>query len=185
MAYLCPQTLTSDEQQLILRVTAKHLRDHVIISVALGTGLRLSELLGLNVGDVYAPDGTPKTRIRVRREIAKRGRAGDVFVPDKLVPKLKRFWRFKKQRGEGLEPGDPLFCSQSRRRLSPRRVQHAWHQWQERAGTSLTPTRRTGAGWRSARRVASTPPIDSPLTTTVYTHPSDEEMQSALRSLPA
>ncbi len=40
----------------------------------------------------------------VRREIAKRGRAGDVFVPDKLVSKLRRFWRFKKKRGESLEP---------------------------------------------------------------------------------
>ena len=57
MPYLSPPTLTTDEQKLILRVTAKHPRDHVIISMALGTGLRLGELVGLNVGDVYAPDG--------------------------------------------------------------------------------------------------------------------------------
>ncbi len=125
MPYLSPPTLTTDEQKLILRATAKHPRDHLIISMALGTGLRLGELVGLNVGDVFAPDGTPKTRVRVRREIAKRGRVGDVFVPDRLVPKLRRFWRFKKKRGEGLEPGDPLFCSQSRRRISPRRVRRA------------------------------------------------------------
>jgi integrase len=36
--------------------------------MALGTGMRLSELLGLEVGDVFAPDERPKTRIRVRRE---------------------------------------------------------------------------------------------------------------------
>jgi integrase len=68
-------------------------RDHLIISLALGTGLRLGELVGLNVADVYASDGTPKTRIRVRPEIAKRGRAGDVFLPDKLVTKLRRLWQ--------------------------------------------------------------------------------------------
>ena len=62
MPYLSPPTLTTDEQKLILRATAKHPRDHVIFSMALGTGLRLSELLGLDVGDVFAPDGTPKTR---------------------------------------------------------------------------------------------------------------------------
>ena len=62
MPYLSPSTLTQDEQKLILRATAKHARDHVIISLALGTGLRLGELVGLNVGDVYAPDGTPKAR---------------------------------------------------------------------------------------------------------------------------
>ncbi len=120
MSYLSPQTLTQDEQKLILRVTAKHPRDHTIISMALGTGLRISELLGLNVGDVFAPDGTPKTRVCVRREIAKRGRTGDVFLPDKLLPKLRRFWRFKKKRGESLGPDAPLFCAQSRNRLSRR-----------------------------------------------------------------
>ena len=54
MPHLAPQTLTADEQRLILRVTAEHPRDHAIISMALGTGLRLGELVGLIVGDVYA-----------------------------------------------------------------------------------------------------------------------------------
>ena len=133
MPYLSPPTLTTDEQQLILRVTAKHPRDHVIISMALGTGLRLGELVGLNVGDVFAPDGTPRVRVRIRREIAKGHRAGDVFLPDKLVVKLKRFWRFKIRR-ERLEPDAPLFCNQSRCRISKRRVQFLWRTWQQRAG---------------------------------------------------
>ena len=59
MPTLSPITLTQDEQKLILRATSRHLRDHTIISVALGTGLRLGEIVGLNVGDVYAPNGTP------------------------------------------------------------------------------------------------------------------------------
>ena len=192
MPYLCPQTLTTDEQKLILRATAKNIRDHVIFSMALGTGLRLAELTGLNVGDVFAPDGTPKTRIRIRREIAKRGRAGDVFVPDKLVPKLKRFWRFKKKRREGLAPGDPLFCAQSRRRLSKRRVQFAWREWQKKAEfdrlypfhcarhTAVTNVYRTTRDLFLAQRFAR---HASPLTTTVYTHPSDQEMSQRLRSL--
>ena len=58
MPYLSPTTLTQDEQKLILRATAKHPRDHLIISMALGTGLRLGELTGLNVGEVFASDGT-------------------------------------------------------------------------------------------------------------------------------
>ena len=93
MPFLSPQTLTLEEQETILRVTAKHSRDNLIFSMALGTGLRLSELVGLNVADVYHTDGTPKSRVRVRAEIAKRGTAGDVFVPDRLVPKLVRFNR--------------------------------------------------------------------------------------------
>ncbi len=78
MRTLSPTTLTTDEQKLILHATANHRRDHLLVSLALGTGLRLGEIVGLNVGDVFAPNGTPKIRVRVRREIAKRGRAGEV-----------------------------------------------------------------------------------------------------------
>jgi integrase/recombinase XerC len=192
MPYLSPSTLTADEQKLILRVTAKHRRDHAIISMALGTGLRIGELLGLNVGDVFRPDGTPKTRIRVRREIAKRGRAGDVFLPERLVPKLSRFWRFKKQRAEGLEPDAPLFCAQSRRRLSRRRVQFLWREWQKKAGfdrlyrfhatrhSAVTNVYRATRDLFLAQRFAR---HASPLTTVAYTHPGDEEMKERLRSL--
>ena len=44
MPHLSPTTLTTDEQRLILRATAGNLRDHTIISLALGTGGRLSEI---------------------------------------------------------------------------------------------------------------------------------------------
>ena len=192
MPYLSPQTLTTQEQRFILRFTAKHPRDNLIFSMALGTGLRLSELVGLNVGDVFTPDGKPKTRVWVRKEIAKRGRSGDVFVPEKLVPKLRRFWRFKKKRDEGLQTGDPLFCSQSRRRLSPRRLQHAWRQWQQRAEfdryypfhalwhSAVTNVYRQTRDLFLAQRFAR---HASPLTTVVYTHPSDEDMAAILRGL--
>ena len=113
MAHLSPPTLTHGEQKAILRATARNLRDHVIYSLALGTGLRLAEIVGLNVVDVYGPDGRPKYRVRLRPEIAKNGRAGDVFLPDALVAKLRRFWSHKGRRREGLCPDDPLFCSQS------------------------------------------------------------------------
>ena len=62
-SFRAPETMTASEQALLLRVTAAHddPRDHVLYSMALGTGLRLRELLGLNVGDV-SPPGTPKSR---------------------------------------------------------------------------------------------------------------------------
>ena len=134
MPHLSPTTLTTDEQRLILRATTGNVRDHTIYSLALGTGLRLAEIVGLNVGDVFAPDGTPRARVRVRAAIAKGGRAADVFLPDRLVAKLKRFWRWKRQRGEDPAPDAALFCNQSRRRISKRRVQFAWATWQRRAG---------------------------------------------------
>jgi integrase/recombinase XerC len=132
--HLSPTTLTADEQRLILRATAGNVRDHTIISLALGTGLRLAEIVGLDVGDVFAPGGTPRVRVRIRAAIAKGGRAADVFLPDRLVAKLRRFWRWKRERGENLAPDAPLFCNQSGNRISKRRVQLAWATWQRRAG---------------------------------------------------
>src|SRR3989442_6968408 len=110
MSHLSPQTLTYAEQKAILHATNRNLRDHAIYSLALGTGLRLAEIVGLNLGDVYFPDGRPRSRVRIRPEIAKGGRAGDVFLPDALVPKLLRFWAYKRARGESTGPGDPLLC---------------------------------------------------------------------------
>jgi site-specific recombinase XerC len=192
MPHLSPQTLTRGEQRAILRSTAQNCRDHLIYSLALGTGLRLAEIVGLNVGDVYTPVGKPRNRILLRREIAKGGRSSDVFLPDSLVAKLRIFWRHKVTRREGLAPSDPLFCSQSRRRISPRRVQFAFRTWQLKAGfdrlypfhalrhTAVTNVYRASRDLFLAQRFAR---HVSPLTTTVYTHPSDEELWQGIRGL--
>ena len=134
MPYLSPPTLTRVEQEALLRASSAHPRDHLVISLALGTGLRLAEIGGLNVGDAFTLDGNPRGRIRLRREIAKGGRAGDVFLPDALNPKLRRFWGYKRQAGEGLGIDAPLFCNQAGDRLSKRRVQFAFRRWQAAAG---------------------------------------------------
>ncbi len=110
MPHLSPTTLTAAEQRSLLVATAARPRGHTIFSLALSTGLRLGEIVGLNVGDVYHPDGTPRTRVHLRREIAKGGRAGDVFLPDALVEKLARFWLYKQARHERLDASSPLFC---------------------------------------------------------------------------
>jgi integrase/recombinase XerC len=192
MPHLSPPTLTEDETRAILAATASNVRDHLICSLALGTGLRLAELVGLNVGDLYTPDGTPRSRVRIRPEIAKGGRVGDIFLPDALVPKLRRFWSHKRLGGEATGSQDPLFCSQSRVRISKRRVQFAWRQWQVKAGfdrlysfhsirhTAVTAVYRASRDLFLAQRFAR---HVSPLTTTVYTHPSDEEMFQRVRGL--
>jgi integrase/recombinase XerC len=190
--HLSPTTLTTDEQRLILRATVGNIRDHTIISLALGTGLRLAEVVGLDVGDVFAPDGTPRVRVRVRAAIAKGGRAADVFLPDRLVAKLGRFWRWKRDRGEDVSPDAPLFANQSGRRISKRRVQFAWATWQRRAGfdrvygfhalrhTAVTNVYRASRDLFLAQRFAR---HSSPLTTTVYTHPTDDDMHLRIRSV--
>ena len=193
MPHLSPPTLTRSEQKAILRATAGNPRDHLIHSIALGTGLRLAEIVGLNVGDVYSPEGRPRSRLRIRPEIAKGGRKGDVFLPDALMRKFRKFWAHKARRREGLQHGDPLFCSQSRVRISKRRVQFAFRTWQVKAGfdrlypfhalrhTAVTNVYRASRDLFLAQRFAR---HVSPLTTTVYTHPGDEELYAGIRHLP-
>jgi site-specific recombinase XerC len=115
-----------------------------------------------------------------------------VFLPDRLAPKLRKLWRLKKARGEDLTPTAPLFCNQSRFRISKRRVQHAWAKWQKVAGhdraypfhslrhTAVTNVYRASRDLFLAQRFAR---HVSPLTTTIYTHPGDEEMASRLKRL--
>jgi integrase len=123
MPRLAPTTLTYQEQTILLVTVQDRPREELWMALALGTGLRLSEFVGLDVGDAYVPGGVPRTRIHLRRSVAKRGRDGVLFVPDRLRPKLKRYWPFKRVRGKGLDVSSPLFCSQAGRRLSKRRVQ--------------------------------------------------------------
>jgi integrase/recombinase XerC len=193
MSHLSPQSLTADELQALLSATVDHPRDHLVFSLALGTGLRLGELTGLVVGDLYFPNGRPRLRVRVRPEIAKRGRGGDVFLPDALEPKLIAFWQYKIDHHESLDPHAPLFCGLSRRRISPRRIQVLFHAWQRVAGfdrsycfhtlrhTAVTNVYRASRDLFLAQRFAR---HASPLTTTIYTHPSDDELKERLRAIP-
>jgi integrase/recombinase XerC len=71
MPSLSPPPLTQGEQRAILRATGENPRDHLIYSLALGTGLRLAEIVGLNIGDLYTTDGKPRSRFRLRPDIAK------------------------------------------------------------------------------------------------------------------
>jgi len=193
-----PRTLTDAEQAQLLKVTGEHargFRDHVILSFALGTALREAELLALNVGDVFGVEG--KARRRVQLRVFKRSNDDEsmqeVVLPDPLRAKLDKLWRWKKQRGEGLEPDAPLFVSRRGLRLSSRQLRNLFHVWQERAGferemsfhstrhSSLTNVYRRTRDIRLTQRVARHKSITS---TIRYAGPSDEDVLRAVRDLP-
>ena len=108
------------------------------------------------------------------------------------MPKLRRFWRYKLERGERVQPASPLLCGQSRRRISPRRVQVLFRSWQVRARfdrlypfhairhTAVSNVYRASRDLFLAQRFAR---HASPLTTVIYTHTSDEELRERLRSI--
>lgn len=195
---LPPRTLTEGEQRALLKVSGEHargFRDHIIFSVALGTALREHEILALDVGDVFGPDGTARRRVPLR--VFKRSNDDDtmqeVILPDNLRAKLDKFWGWKKRRGESLDPDAPLFISRKSNRLSARQLRHLFHQWQTRARferrlsfhsmrhTALTTVYRKSHDIRLTQRVARHKNITS---TIRYAGPSDEDVLRAVRDLP-
>lgn len=194
-SFRAPETMTAAEQARLLKATAAHhdLRDHVLYSVALGTDLRLRELLGLNVGNV-SPDGRQvRRRVVLDPATTKGGRRGEVFLPARLETKLRRFLAWKRKIGQPMSQDDPLFLSAQGRRLSPRAAQWRFRWWQERAGfdriynfhalrhSAITAVYRASGNLFLAQRFAR---HASPLTTVVYTHPSDDEMWQKVKGLP-
>jgi len=192
-----PRTLTEIEQARLLKISGEHVRgfrDHMIFALALGTALRESELLALNVGDVADRRNKPKRRIvlRVFKRCTDQPAPQEVFLPDGLVYKLGRFLGWKARRGESLEPEAPLFMSRHGKRLSSRMAREAFRRWQDRAGldrsysfhclrhTACTNVYRRERDIRLVQRFARHVNIS---TTTIYAQPSDEDLLRAVRDL--
>ena len=195
---LAPKTLTELEQARLLKVTGEHargFRDHMIISAGLGTALREAELLALNIGDVFGPDGRSRRRVQLR--VYKRSHDDasmqEVILPDALRGKLDRFYRWKVRRKQSVAPDAPLFVSRLGRRLSARQLRETFKTWQVRAGferlfpfhalrhSALTNIYRATRDIRLTQRVARHKSISS---TIRYAAPSDEDMLQAARHLP-
>ena len=188
-----PSTLTAQEQRRLLEITARDpeaLRDHMILAFALGTGLRLHEILALNIGDVALPDIRSRSRVRLR--VAKGGRRSDIFLPRRLQSKLQKFLVWKRRGGEPLDAEAPLFLSTQGRRLSKRRAQQLYGNWQVRAGLDQRHTfhalRHTSvnAVYRSTRDLLLTQRFarhSSLLVTSIYLHPTDEDLARSVEKI--
>jgi site-specific recombinase XerD len=82
-------------------------RDKAMMALAVQSGLRVSELTGLNCADITLGDGAA-----VRCE--GKGRKQRAVPLDRPVQKLLRAWLDERSGG----PHDPLFCTRAGRRLS-------------------------------------------------------------------
>ncbi len=194
-----PRTLTEREVKKILDVTGKAkdgFRDHMIISLALGCGLRESEIVALTIDDVAKADRlTPKRIIKLR--VFKR--AGHdttpadhyVHVPDATYYKLEKY--LKAIKASEFYPDTPIFTSRQSMSLSTRQVRWMFRTWQERAGfdrpynfhclrhTAVTNVRKISS-IKHAQRFARHANI---ATTARYDHVSDDELAAAVKGLTA
>jgi site-specific recombinase XerC len=162
------------------------------VPLALSTGLRLRELVGLNVGDVITRSGEVAWRIDLPKKITKGRRGGVAFLSERTRAVLRDFLEAKRAMGDSMALTAPLFRSSLTRRISLRRVQVIFERWQREAGfethynfhtlrhTAITNVYRATKDLFLTQRFAR---HASPVTTIAYTHPSDEELYSAIAPL--
>ena len=191
-----PKTLTPPEERRLLKTLRAQgtIRDQALLTVALGTGLRLREIAGLNVGDVWQVGVGVVWKVPLDPEITKGKRGGMAYLPATVRKEIGRLLRWKRRVGEPLEERSPLFLSRQGRRLCLRQIQVMFRQWQGAARfetlypfhalrhTSITKVYRATRDLYLTQRFAR---HASPLTTTIYTHPTDEELYKSLRRLRA
>jgi site-specific recombinase XerC len=101
---------------------------------------------------------------------------------------MRQAWRVEEP--SPLEAALALFRSRQGRRVSLRRIQSVFREWQAAAGfetlypfhslrhSAITNVYRATKDLYLTQRFAR---HSSPLTTTIYTHPSDEELYAALK----
>ena len=189
-----PKTLSKEEQTRLLAFVAGsgHRRDSALLSLALGSGLRLMEVVGLDVGHVARKGGEVAWRIDLPKGITKHGRGGVAFLTERVKAELALFLAWKRDAGQSLDRRAPLFLSSQRRRIGTRRAQALFQEWQRRAGfeeiytfhhlrhTAITNVYRATKDLFLAQRFAR---HANPITTVIYTHPSDEEIYSAIAGI--
>ncbi len=192
-----PKTLTDLEKTLLLKVTGQRragFRDHMIYSLALGTGLREHELAALNIGDVFNDNNNPKRMVQLR--VYKRSNdnpdAQVVILPDSARAKLEKYRTWKRHKGQDVTPDAPLFISRKGNRISTRQIRHSFGIWQERAGferrlsfhslrhTACAAVQKLEGDLRKTQWFAR---HRSPVSTSIYTVPSDEDMVRTVRGL--
>lgn len=98
-------------------------RDRLILKLFMSTGMRLSELEGLNVSDIEG------TQITIRR--GKGNKTRRVFISEDLVEEIREY---TSSRCSTIEP---LFISQKGGRLSERSIQRAVKKYMDKAGLDL------------------------------------------------
>jgi integrase/recombinase XerC len=126
-----PATLDADQVASLLAISGDEpmtLRDRAILELFYSSGLRLAELVGLNLGDVDAAD-------RTVRVLGKGGKARVVPVGKQALTALADWLTVRAELARGGEPA--LFVGRRGERVSPRTVQKRVNEWAKRQGTPM------------------------------------------------
>ncbi len=182
-----PVFLTEEEKRVLLKSIRSQKgwqanRDLVIVTLFLHTGIRLSELVNLDITDVNLLE----KRITIQ---AKGGQIVNRFLNTKLRGILHHYLKTRKK---FFIESNALFISQLKSRITNRQIQRRLDQWIIKAGItkritphSLRHSFATGLYARTSNILVVQQALghSSVSTTEIYAHLFDEALESALVTL--
>ena len=117
-------------------------RDYLMILFLYHTGLRVSELSGLNVEHVYH-QGQAKDEIYLAPGLNKNGLARVVPLNQTVRKVVAKLIEFNRSRGFKVAPGCPLWRNRRHKRLPVRCIQKLVKKYRELAGLAVPATPHT------------------------------------------
>ncbi len=189
-----PKYLSLDDSKKLLEVTfdeesnrnAK--RDYAIITLFLNCGMRLSELVNINIKDIKFDD----CKMTV---IGKGNKERTIYLNKACIKAINEYLEIRPKDRIRFDSKDALFLSERRERISNRTVQHIVEKELKQAGldTSKYSThklRHTAAtlmyqyGNVDIRALQELLGHESISTTEIYTHVANEQVRNAVESNP-
>ena len=191
-----PKYLSLDDSKKLLNVTADENdenkeRDYAIITLFLNCGLRLSELVGINISNIDFSEN----RLTV---IGKGNKERTIYLNESCIKAIQDYMSVRPKEGVKVNSkgsNKALFLSKRKERISNRMVQYIVERELMKAGldTSKYSThklRHTAAtlmyqyGHVDIRALQELLGHESIATTEIYTHVSNEQVRNAVESNP-
>lgn len=194
-----PKYLTLEQSKQLLEVastppTGAHgnhdnsIRNYAIITLFLNCGMRLSELVGINMKDISFEDN----KLNV---IGKGNKERTIYLNDACIRALKKYLEIRPHDCVKADSRDALFLSEQKQRISNRTVQYIVKEELRNAGIdpnkySVHKLRHTAAtlmykyGQVDIRALQELLGHESIATTQIYTHVDNEQIRNAVESNP-
>ena len=182
-----PKYLTLDESIALLNAVDGNYkeRDYCIITLFLNCGMRLSELVSLNLSDIRSNNTIVVT--------GKGNKERTVYLNDACIDAINAYLPYRPV--DGVKDKDALFISRQKTRISPKTVQFIVKSTLEKAGLggrelSTHKLRHTAAtlmyqhGDVDVLAIKEILGHESLSTTQIYTHIMDEQLKNAAASNP-
>ena len=191
-----PKYLSLEDSKKLLEVTQNEdnrnaARDYAILTIFLNCGLRLSELVGININDIDFSENKMTV-------IGKGNKERTIYLNKACIKSIKNYMDVRPKDGiktDKLNSRKALFLSERRERISKRTVQHIVDKELMAAGLdtkkySTHKLRHTAAtlmyqyGKVDIRALQEVLGHESISTTEIYTHVANEQAREAIENNP-